>query len=317
VAKKDTMTQELATQSARSEVLIVPARARGRSRWLAASRRWTRHQPLGLASLAVILVMTVAAVFAPAVAPHNPTRTDLNAPRLQAPTRAYPFGTDSLGRDVLSEVIYGARVSLIAGVTATVLGCIGGSIIGLVAGYRGGAFDLLVQQVMDGIMAIPALVLLLLIATILGPSMWHVIGALSLVIIPYSYRVIRSGALIARAQSYVEAARVVGAGGPRIVCFHILPNVMALIIVIASITVGGAMLVEGALSFLGLGIPTDDPTWKTSWGAMLSPRNLGYMEQDPWLPIFPGGALMLAVLAFNLLGDSLRDILDPRLRGSV
>lgn len=311
------MAQELATQPVSAEVLTAPPGAGIGSRWLAALRRWTRHQPLGLASLVIILIMTVAAVFAPVLAPHSPTKTDLNAPRLQAPTWTYPFGTDSLGRDVLSQVIYGARVSLIAGVAATVLGSLVGSIVGLVAGYRGGVFDLVVQQIMDGIMAIPALVLLLLIATILGPSMWHVIEALSLVIMPYAYRVIRSGALIARAQSYVEAARVVGASGPRIVFLHILPNVMALIIVIASITVGGAMLVEGALSFLGLGIPTDDPTWKTSWGAMLSPRNLGYMEQDPWLPIFPGGALMLAVLAFNLLGDSLRDMLDPRLRGSV
>lgn len=278
--------------------------------------RYARRQPVAVFSFFVIVGMAVVAIFAPWVATHDPLAVN-PLDRLLDPSREHYFGTDSLGRDVFSRVVYGARVSLLVGIGATLAGTLIGSIIGLVSGYLGGFIDMLVQRIMDGMQAIPALVFLLLVAAIWRQGMLTVIVILSILIAPYASRVVRGVVLSAREEQFVLAARALGAQPLRIMLVHIAPQVVAPTIVICSITVGGAILVEGALSFLGLGIQPDDPTWKTSWGAMLRPDNLQYMQQAPLLAVFPGGAITLAVLAFNMLGDALRDALDPRLRGTT
>lgn len=273
------------------------------------------RQPVAAFFSALVLLMIVVAVFAPLIATHDPLAIDPRA-RLLDPSGEHYFGTDSLGRDVFSRVVYGARVSLIVGIGATLAGTLLGSLIGLVSGYLGGVVDTIIQRIMDGLQAIPSLVFLLLVAAIWKQGMVSVVLILSVLIAPYAGRVVRGVVLSLREETYVLAARAIGASSLRIMAFHIFPNVTATIIVICSITIGGAILVEGALSFLGLGIPPDDPTWKTSWGAMLRPDNLQYMQQSPLLSVFPGVAITLAVLAFNMLGDALRDELDPRLRGT-
>lgn len=276
--------------------------------------RFAAREPVAVASAIVVLAMAVMAIFAPWIATHDPLAIN-PLDRLLPPSREHFFGTDSIGHDVFSQVVYGARVSLLVGVGATLAGTLLGSFIGLISGYLGGFFDMLVQRVMDAIQAIPALVFLLLVAAIWQRGMLSVIVILSVLITPYAGRVIRSVVLSVREEPYVLAARALGAQHLRIMLVHILPNVIAPTIVICSITIGGAILAEGALSFLGMGIPPDDPVWKTSWGAMLRPENLQYMQDAPLLAVFPGSAIALAVLAFNMLGDTLRDVLDPRLRG--
>jgi peptide/nickel transport system permease protein len=278
-----------------------------------ALRFWARR-PAAVIALAFIAVLTLVAIFAPQIATHDPLATD-PAARLESPSRDHLFGTDAVGHDTFSRIVYGARVSLLVGVLATLFGTILGCLIGLVSGYHRGAFDGVVQRVMDGILAIPALILLLMFGALAGRGLWIVVIGLSIVIAPLAGRVMRSAVLSERENTYIEAARTVGASDLRIMSLHIMPNVMSVIIVLSSITIGGAMLLEGALSFLGQGIPANDPTWKTSWGAMLDPSNIAYTEQQPWLAFFPGAALALAVLAFNMLGDFLRDVLDPHLRG--
>ncbi len=284
----------------------------------AAGRRAVRigvRQPVAAVSLLVIVVVVVVAIFAPWIASHDPLAIDPRA-RLLDPSGEHYFGTDSLGRDVFSRVIYGARVSLLVGLGATLAGTFLGSIIGLISGYLGGLVDSAIQRIMDGMQAIPSLVFLLLVAALWKQGLVSVVVILSVLIAPYASRVVRGVALSLREEQYVVAARCIGAAPVRIMAFHIFPNVVASIIVICSITIGGAILVEGALSFLGLGIQPDDPTWKTSWGAMLRPENLQYMQQAPLLAVFPGAAITVTVLAFNMLGDALRDALDPRLRGA-
>lgn len=303
-------------QVVQPEVLEGALAPRGR---IEASGRRLLHfagrQPVAAFFAVVVLVMIVVAIFAPWIATHDPLAIDPRA-RLLDPSSEHYFGTDSLGRDVFSRVVYGARVSLIVGIGATLAGTLLGSLIGLVSGYLGGIADTITQRIMDGLQAIPSLIFLLLVAAIWKQGMISVVLILSVLIAPYAGRVVRGVTLSVREETYVLAARAIGASSPRIMAFHIFPNVQASIIVICSITIGGAILVEGALSFLGLGIPPDDPTWKTSWGAMLRPDNLQYMQQAPLLALFPGAAITLAVLAFNMLGDALRDVLDPRLRGA-
>ena len=294
--------------------------------------RFAVRQPVAALSALIVVAMVVMAIFAPLIAPHDPLAINPRD-RLLDPSGDHFFGTDSIGHDIFSQVVYGARVSLLVGLGATLAGTGIGSIIGLVTGYLGGLLDMLVQRIMDAVQAIPALVLLLLSAAILREGdfrepfailnpvfrndLLSVIVILSLLIAPYASRVVRGVVLSTREDQYVLAARAIGAQPARIMAFHILPNVFAPIIVICSITIGAAILVEGALSFLGQGIQPDDPTWKTSWGTMLRPANLQYMQQAPLLAVFPGAAITLAVLAFNMLGDTLRDVLDPQLRGGA
>ena len=284
----------------------------------AAGRLWrqVRREPLTALSLAVLTAMAVMAIFAPWIATHDPLATDLRA-RLEGPSLHHFFGTDAIGRDVFSRVVYGARVSLLVGITTTLATTVLGTLVGIFSGYLGGVVDQVLQRLMDGVQAIPALIFLMLVAAIWQQGMLSVVVVLAILIAPYVARLVRGVVLTLREEQFVMAARAMGADPLRIMLVHILPNVMAPVIVVASIVVGGAILVEGALSFLGLGIPADDPLWKTSWGAMLRPENLQYMQRAPHLALFPGAALALTVLAFNILGDSLRDKLDPRLRGGL
>jgi ABC-type dipeptide/oligopeptide/nickel transport system permease subunit len=262
----------------------------------------------------IILVLIVTAVFAPLVAPYNPL---VPAPldRLQPPSRAHLFGTDDIGRDVFSRVVFGGRVSLQVGILTVLLGTFAGAAIGLVSGYWSGWLDIGVQRLLDSLQSIPGLLLALVVAAVVGTGTVKGINLavvpIAVILIPINARVVRSAVLSVREHQYIEAARVLGCADGRIMLRHILPNVVAPILILASIYIGTAIIVEASLSFLGLG--TSPPT--PSWGSMLSKQGLVYMEQAPWLAVFPGLAITVTVLAFNLLGDALRDTWDPRLRG--
>jgi peptide/nickel transport system permease protein len=298
----------MATVTARHADLAEPVGEVGRLHAL-----WTtiRRKPLGAVSAAVIVALVLTAVFADLLSPFDPVETRPEI-RLHAPSRAHPFGTDDIGRDVLSRIIHGARISLWVGLLAVGIGTAAGMIIGLLCGYCEGRLDLVLQRVMDAIQAIPGLVLALAIVSVLKPSTTNAMLAIAIVIIPGNSRIVRGAVLSTKQNRYVEAAQAIGCRHPRIILSHILPNVTAPILVIASIWLGNAILIEATLSFLGLG--TQPPT--PSWGLMLSSTGRAFMEQAPWLAIFPGLAISLAVLGFNLFGDTLRDAWDPKLRRS-
>jgi ABC-type dipeptide/oligopeptide/nickel transport system permease subunit len=270
-----------------------------------------KRKPLGAASAALIAVIVLTAAFAPVLAPYDPLDADPTI-RLAPPSAAHPFGTDDIGRDVLSRIVYGSRISLWVGLLAVGIGTAVGMVIGLACGYWEGRLDMCLQRVMDAVQAIPGLVLALAIVSVLKPSTTNAMLAIAVVIIPGNSRIVRGAVLSAKQNRYVEAAEAMGCRQPRILLSHILPNVTAPILVIASIWLGNAILIEATLSFLGVG--TQPPT--PSWGLMLSSTGRAFMEQAPWLAIFPGLAISLAVLAFNLFGDTLRDAWDPRLRKS-
>ena len=268
-----------------------------------------RRKPLGAASAALLVLIVFTAIFAEVLAPYDPlaTRPEI---RLAAPSWEHPFGTDDIGRDVLSRVIHGARISLWVGLLAVGIGTAAGMIIGLLCGYCEGRVDLIFQRVMDAVQAIPGLLLALAIVSVLRPNTTNAMIAIAIVIIPGNSRIVRGAVMSAKQNRYVEAAQAIGCRHPRIILSHILPNVTAPILVIASIWLGNAILIEATLSFLGVG--TQPPT--PSWGLMLSSTGRAFMEQAPWLAIFPGLAISLAVLGFNLFGDTLRDAWDPKLR---
>jgi len=271
--------------------------------------RTIRRKPLGAVSAALLTVIVLMAIFADVIAPYDPLETHPEI-RLSPPSRAHPFGTDDIGRDVLSRIIHGARISLWVGLLAVGIGTAAGMLIGLVCGYWEGRLDLIMQRLMDAIQAIPGLVLALAIVSVLKPSTTNAMLAIAIVIIPGNSRIVRGAVLSTKQNRYVEAAQAMGCRHLRIIASHILPNVTAPILVIASIWLGNAILIEATLSFLGLG--TQPPT--PSWGLMLSSTGRAFMEQAPWLAIFPGMAISLAVLGFNLFGDTLRDAWDPKLR---
>ena len=268
-----------------------------------------KRKPLGIVSAALIALLVFTGIFANVLAPYDPLWAQPEI-RLARPSWEHPFGTDVIGRDVLSRVIYGSRISLWVGLLAVGIGTFGGMIIGLVSGYWEGWLDLGLQRVMDALMAIPALILALAIVSVLTPSTTNAMLAIAVVIIPGNSRIVRGAVLSAKQNPYVEAAQALGCRHLRIIASHILPNVTAPILIIASIWLGNAILIEASLSFLGLG--TQPPT--PSWGLMLSSTGRAFMEQAPWLAIFPGLAISLAVLGFNLFGDTLRDAWDPKLR---
>jgi len=268
-----------------------------------------RRKPLGFLSAGLIVVLVLTAIFADVLAPYDPLATQPEI-RLAAPSWAHPFGTDDIGRDVLSRVIYGARISLWVGLLAVGIGTLAGMIIGLICGYCEGRVDLVFQRVMDAVQAIPGLVLALAIVSVLRPNTTNAMLAIAMVIVPGNSRIVRGAVLSAKQNRYVEAAQAIGCRHPRIILGHILPNVTAPILIIASIWFGNAILIEASLSFLGVGTQPPDP----SWGLMLSSTGRAFMEQAPWLAIFPGFAISLAVLGFNLFGDTLRDAWDPKLR---
>src|SRR6059036_1146322 len=277
--------------------------------WLGELVAALRRNPLGVVSAGLIVLLALTATFADVVAPYDPLAPQPEI-RLARPSAAHPFGTDDIGRDVFSRVIYGSRISLWVGLLAVGIGTAVGMWIGLLCGYCEGRLDLVLQRVMDAIQAIPGLVLALAIVSVLKPSTTNAMLAIAMVIIPGNSRIVRGAVLSAKQNRYVEAAQAMGCRHPRIILSHILPNVTAPILVIASIWLGNAILIEATLSFLGVG--TQPPT--PSWGLMLSSTGRAFMEQAPWLAIFPGLAISLAVFGFNLFGDTLRDAWDPKLR---
>ena len=257
---------------------------------------------------AVLMVLTTAVgLLAPVIA-GNPTHMDVAA-RLTAPGHAHWFGTDDLGRDVFSRVVYGARLSLLVGTTVVVLTFGAGVSAGLLAGYFR-ALDNPIMRVMDGLMAFPAIILAIALMASLGPSVSNVILAIAVVYTPRVARVVRGAVLVIRETAYVEAARALGAADASLMLRHILPNCLSPVIVQGSFVFAAAVLTEAALSFLGVGVPPYVP----SWGNILSEGRL-YLQQAPWLVLYPGGAIMLTILGLNLFGDGLRDLLDPKLRG--
>lgn len=270
-----------------------------------------RRKPLGAFAGLLVVVLIWVALLAPLVATHDPEAAVVGE-RLRPPSLQHLLGTDSFGRDVYSRTVYGAQTSLFVGVVAVLLGTALGSLWGLLSGYFSGRFDFILQRFMDMLLAFPMIVLALSIVAALGSSVFNITLALAIVLTPAANRIVRGSVLSAKENQYVEAAKTIGCGERRIVFVHILPNVTAPIIVLASITLGTAILVEASLSFLGLGPPPPTPTW----GGMLSIEGRRFFERAWWLAVFPGVAISLAVLGFNLLGDALRDIWDPRLRGS-
>jgi peptide/nickel transport system permease protein len=289
-----------------AELVKAGATAQGR---LARLRYLIWRNPLGAAGAAIMGLFVFAAVFANFLTSYDPLSTNA-ALSLAPPGSGHWLGTDPFGRDVYARIIYGARISLAVGIGATALGSGFGIVFGLTSGYLGGWVDLIVQRIMDILQALPLLVLALVMAAALGPSLQNTIIAISIPLIPYVARVIRSNTLALRELPFVEAAKAVGMSELRIAARHILPNTLAPLIVLATAQLGSTILTEAALSFLGLGVPEPYP----SWGRMLSQSAAEYVRTAPWLVIFPGIAISLAVFGTNLLGDALRDILDPRQR---
>jgi peptide/nickel transport system permease protein len=271
--------------------------------------RFIRAYPLGAIGAVLMGLFVLAAILAPFITLYDPLSTNAAA-SLARPSSAHWLGCDFMGRDVWSRIVYGARISLAVGIGSTLLGLAVGILVGLPSGYLGGAFDLAAQRLVDILQALPLLVLALVMAAALGPSLENTILAIAIPLIPYVARVVRSNTLLIRELPYVEAARAIGMSELRVALRHVLPNTMAPLIVLATAQLGAAILTEASLSFLGLGIPEPYP----SWGRMLSESAAEYVRTAPWLVIFPGLAISLVVFGTNLLGDALRDLLDPRLR---
>jgi peptide/nickel transport system permease protein len=287
--------------------VIGPILRQAPSPWLAARRRFTRSRA-GLAGAIVLVIVTLCAIFAAQVAPYSPTKQDFRI-QLEPPSRAHLMGTDEFGRDVYSRVIWGAQASLAAGAVAASIALAAGLVLGMVGAYYGGRTDNLIMRSMDVVLAFPYILLAIAIVAILGPGLRNAMIAIGIVYVPYYARVIRGSVLSVKAREYVEAARTLGAGDQRVMWQHVLPNCLAPLIVQTTLNVGQAIIDTAGLSFLGLG--TQPPT--PDWGNMLA-SGRSYIIDAPWIATFPGLAILVTVLAFNLMGDALRDAFDPRLR---
>ena len=288
---------------------MAPLRRPGRGLLL-----FARAQPLGALALAAILLMLVAGLFARFIAPANPVAIDFGA-ILSPPSAAHPFGTDNFGRDILSRIIYGARTALIVGFTSSFLGCVLGTLIGVASAFYGGRIDLVIQRFVDMLLSFPIIVLALVVVAMLGRHLVlgidaNLLLAIAIPIAPQVARVIRSAALSIRSAAFIDAARIAGIGDARIIFRHMLPNVMAPFLIMLTAFIAQAILLEASLSFLGLGVSEPTP----AWGLMLAGNAVDFYREAPWIVIFPGLAISVAVFAFNFLGDSLRDWLDPRFR---
>ena len=268
-----------------------------------------RSHPLGSFGAGIVIAMVFMAIFADVITVYDPTLNDFKV-MLTPPGDDFFFGTDQFGRDVLTRIIYGARTALFVGLTAAFFGSVIGLVLGVASAYFGGRFDLLLQRVMDVFMAFPLIIMALAIVSTLGPGTENVIIAITIPFIPQCARVVRSNALAIREIPYVDSARALGFSHARIILRHMVPNVMAPFLIMASTFVGHAILLEASLSYLGLGVQEPTP----AWGLMLQGGAEEYAESAPWMAIWPGVAISLAVFGFNLFGDALRDILDPRLR---
>jgi peptide/nickel transport system permease protein len=283
--------------------------------WRAVAR-FGRRKPLGAVGGLIVLALIVTALLAPAISPYDPRQIIREAnnrvPVYVAPGAVYPMGTDHVGRDIVSRVIHGARISLYVGLGAVLIGVTAWFVVGIVSAYAGRVVDLVVQRVVDAMMAVPGLIIVLAIMAVLGSSLNNVIIAIVIGMLAPVVRTVRSQVLSVKEQEYVLAARAIGARSTRIIVRHIMPNCLAIYLILATYYLGFAIILEASLSFLGVGVPPDVP----SWGGMLTAAAQGHITKAPWAGIFPGLAIFIVVLGFNLLGDALRDVLEPRLRGA-
>jgi peptide/nickel transport system permease protein len=278
-------------------------------RWCGIAGNFACDRPLGGAGAAIILLMIIAALLANFLSPYDPLENDYGA-MFQAPGARHWLGTDSFGRDVLSRILYGSRTALWVGFCSSLFGTTIGALIGASCAYFGGKIDLLMQRLMDILLSFPLIVLALVVVAVLGSGVWNVILAISIPMIPRAALVVRSSALALRQMLFIEAALILGSSHWRIIFRHLLPNVMAPYLIMLTAFLGQAILLEASLSFLGLGVA--EPA--AAWGLMLRGAAVEFAERAPWMALFPGLAISLAVFAFNVFGDSLRDALDPKLR---
>lgn len=277
--------------------------------WIQAWRRLLKSK-IGLAGLAIIGLLILVAIFAPYLAPYSPTEQNILF-RYKAPSARHWLGTDEMGRDILSRIIYGSRISLKVGLISVSLALMVGVPLGLIAGYYGGIPDMLIMRFMDIMLAFPSVLLAIAIVAILGPRLENAMIAIAIINIPRFARIIRSSTISIKENEYINAARVLGASNFRIILLHLLPNAMAPLIVQTTLSIAAAILEAAALSFLGLGAQPPSP----EWGAMLSDARSA-LQKAPWVATFPGLAIFLGVLGFNLLGDGLRDALDPKMKNA-
>ena len=282
----------------------------------AAVIKFGRRKPLGAMGGLIVLALVLTALLAPLISPHDPRQIILEAdnrvPVYVAPSAAYLMGTDHVGRDIVSRIIYGARISLYVGLGSVLIGVTGWFLVGMISAYAGPRVDLVVQRVVDAMMAVPGLIIVLAIMAVLGSSLNNVIIAVVIGMLAPVVRTVRSQVLSVKEMEYVVAARAIGARSARVVVRHIMPNCLAIYLILATYYLGFAIILEASLSFLGVGVPPDVP----SWGGMLTAAAQGHITKAPWAGIFPGLAIFIVVLGFNLLGDALRDVLEPRLRGA-
>lgn len=303
-----TVTDRSIAQPGAATIFHEPGPVSRTMHWVA---RFSRRQPLGAFSGVVVVVLVFAAVFANVIAPYGANTNNVGAP-LSSPSLAHLFGTDNFGRDLFSRVVYGARISLYVGLGATLISAAIATVLGAISGYFGGPFDYILQRFVDTAQSIPALILLIGVLVVLGPSINNVMAAIAFRFALALSRVTRGDVIVARSTPYVDAARSIGGTDMRILFRHILPNIFPTVIVLISTSVGVVIVSEASLSFLGYGVPPPNPTW----GGMMSSSGRTYMLIAPWMLIAPTIALSLVVFAMNMLGDALRDELDPRMRGS-
>ena len=274
--------------------------------------RLVKEKPLGTVGGIITLLLLLTGIFADFVAPYEMNQTHISE-RLSAPSARFWLGSDNVGRDVLSRVIFGARVSVIVGIAASTLATIISAILGTISGYFGGKLDLIVQRIVDAVLSMPGLIILMSVISIIGPGIWQVIIVIGLTWGITGSRIIRSAVIGIKENVYVQAAEATGCSSFRLLARHILPNVMAPMIILFTARMPSVIMTEASLSFLGFGIPPPVP----SWGGMISGSGIAYMQQAPWMALWPGLALAIVVYGINMFGDALRDILDPRLRGGV
>ncbi len=264
-----------------------------------------RRRPMAVLGIAILGFLVLAAIIGPFVLPYDPQSIKFDSFLKPSPT--HPFGTDMLGRDVFTRIVYGARISLGIAIAATAIGSLGGTLLGVVSAYFGGTVDYLLQRLIEVIMCLPNIIILIILAAVLGPSIRNVILILGVASIPFMSRLVRSIVLSEKQQPYIEAARSLGATNWRILFMHVLPSTFPLAAILASLSLGSFVLAEAGLSFLGLGVPVPNP----SWGADMSGNARIYFQQAPWLAIFPGLAISITILGANLIGEAVRDIIDP------
>lgn len=273
---------------------------------------FSKQQPLGALGGGVVALLVLFAIFAPLISPYDPNEIDVNR-MFESPGGDMPLGADWAGRDVISRLFFGARISLFVGLVSISIGITSGALLGAISAYYGGKFDLIVQRFVDAFISFPGIILALALMAALGASVFNIIIALVAVLAPSAIRTVRSQTLAIKEMDYVLAARALGANDARIILHHIVPNCFALFIILATINLGYAILVEASLSYLGIGVPPDVP----SWGGMLAGVGIAEMQSSWWLVVFPSIFLAAAVFGINWLGDALRDVLDPRLRGTT